>query len=410
MDWRTLALAGCTLVFWSSAFAVIRVGLRYWGPGELALARFVVASVTLALGLGLRYGMRRWARPAPVPAPPAAGTGRPPSTMYRGRRIARASGQEAQPPAPPTLPEGRPAPSPRPSPQGRRWGDVGRFLLLGATGIFLYHTGLNWGETRVSAATASLLVATAPALTALLSRLWLGERLSQRGWQGLMLSFLGVAIISWAATTHPLPSAAAAASGNPLPAAETPSGAPAVTLGSSGTAAGTERDTEAGARLPAWAGPAAVGLAALGTSVFFVLQRPLSGRYDALTLTAFYTWAGTLLLAAAFGRGLVRQVAAGGLDLVAWSAALYLGVFPSALAYWCWSAALARVPAARVASLLNLNPLLAVATAWIMLGERPSWAEWLGGAVAVAGVLLVQAAPRPRAIPRAGHGGPAPAR
>ncbi|WP_243149774.1 DMT family transporter [Thermaerobacter sp. PB12/4term] len=375
MDWRTLALAGCTLLFWSSAFAVIRAGLRYWGPGELALARFVVASLILALGLGLRRLARGQEPPVPATAPAttavatgpgAAGTGR-----RRAHRLAHAAGGE------------RPALPAAPGAGTGWWRDAGRFVLLGATGIFLYHTGLNWGETRVSAATASLLVATAPALTALMSRFWLGERLAPRGWLGLVLSFAGVALISWAAAQ---------------PAAAPAEPAAAVTATGGGSVPS----------LPAWAGPAAVGVAALGTSAFFVLQRPLSGRYDALTLTSFYTWAGTLLLGAAFGPGLARQVAAGDLAPAAWLAAVYLGVFPSALAYWCWSAALARAPAARVASLLNLNPLLAVATAWVMLGERPTWAEWLGGAVAVAGVLLVQGRPRPRAAGARSRGLPVP--
>ncbi|WP_156821660.1 DMT family transporter [Thermaerobacter subterraneus] len=374
MDWRTLALAGCTLLFWSSAFAVIRAGLRYWGPGELALARFIVASLALALGLGLRRLARRQEQPAPATGPATTGAATGPGAAGTGRRrahrLAQAAGGE------------RPALPAAPAASGVEsgwWRDAGRFVLLGATGIFLYHTGLNWGETRVSAATASLLVATAPALTALMSRFWLGERLAPRGWLGLALSFAGVALISWAAAQPAAPEPAAAvtaAGGGAVPS------------------------------LPAWAGPAAVGVAALGTSAFFVLQRPLSGRYDALTLTAFYTWAGTLLLGAAFGPGLARQVAAGQLAPGAWLAAVYLGVFPSALAYWCWSAALARAPAARVASLLNLNPLLAVATAWVMLGERPTWAEWLGGAVAVAGVLLVQGRARPRAAAAQGRGLP----
>lgn len=40
------------LVLWASAFAGIRLGLRGFGPGQLALFRFLVASVSLPEALG----------------------------------------------------------------------------------------------------------------------------------------------------------------------------------------------------------------------------------------------------------------------------------------------------------------------------------------------------------------------
>ena len=48
MDARTLVALGVTLVFWASAFAGIRAGLKAYAPGELALLRFLVASTVLA--------------------------------------------------------------------------------------------------------------------------------------------------------------------------------------------------------------------------------------------------------------------------------------------------------------------------------------------------------------------------
>ncbi|ADU50249.1 protein of unknown function DUF6 transmembrane [Thermaerobacter marianensis DSM 12885] len=388
MDGRTLALAGLTLVFWSSAFTVIRAGLAYWSPGQLALVRFLVASVALAVGIGLQHAARRRGQRAGA---------------CRGRGLRPDRVRWAAPGKPAAAANGRPGPhGPHDARRRLPLRDAGRFLVLGATGIFLYHTGLNWGETRVPAGTASLLVATAPALTALLSRLWLGERLAPRAWLGLALSFTGVAIISWAASTGPVSPAGMAGAVKPL-SASGPAGLAAQTVPGDGAGGGPMGSLQAGISAAAgfgspgapagWAGPAAVGGAALATSAFFVLQRPLASRYGSLELTAFYTWAGTLLLALAFGPGLVADLQAGRIPPAAWIPALYLGLFPSALAYWAWSAALARDSAARVASLLNLNPLLAVATAWIALGERPSWVELAGGAVALAGVLLVQGRP-----------------
>ena len=51
-----LALAA-TIVFWASAFAGIRAGLGAYGPGEIALFRFLVASFVLG-GFALLTRMR----------------------------------------------------------------------------------------------------------------------------------------------------------------------------------------------------------------------------------------------------------------------------------------------------------------------------------------------------------------
>ena len=46
-DRRTLIALAVALVFWSSAFAAIRAALVAYGPGELALLRFLTASAVL---------------------------------------------------------------------------------------------------------------------------------------------------------------------------------------------------------------------------------------------------------------------------------------------------------------------------------------------------------------------------
>ena len=48
-DNRTLAALAVALILWSSAFAAIRAALVGYGPGELALLRFLTASAVLAI-------------------------------------------------------------------------------------------------------------------------------------------------------------------------------------------------------------------------------------------------------------------------------------------------------------------------------------------------------------------------
>ena len=55
---RVLVVLGASLLLWASAFAGIRAGLRAYSPGQLAVFRFVVASITLGVYAGLAHFRR----------------------------------------------------------------------------------------------------------------------------------------------------------------------------------------------------------------------------------------------------------------------------------------------------------------------------------------------------------------
>ena len=131
-----LAAISISLVLWASAFAGIRLGLRGFGPGQLALLRFLVASVSL-----LVYAL-----------------------------ITRL-----------------PLPALR---------DLPMLFLMGFLGFFVYHVGLNAGEVAVPAGAASFIIASVPVFSTLLAVIFLRERLTAVGWTGVAVSFLGVALIS----------------------------------------------------------------------------------------------------------------------------------------------------------------------------------------------------------------------
>ena len=63
-----------------------------------------------------------------------------------------------------------------------------RDSLTGAIGITFYNLALNYGETRVTAGAASLLIASIPVWTALAARFWLHEKLTPFGWVGVLIS------------------------------------------------------------------------------------------------------------------------------------------------------------------------------------------------------------------------------
>ncbi|MCI0430816.1 MAG: DMT family transporter [Rhodospirillales bacterium] len=221
-----------------------------------------------------------------------------------------------------------------------RGGDLVRIGFAGGLGIAGYNLALNAGELTVSAGAASFLINTAPLFTALIATATLGERIAPRGWVGMGLSLIGVGLIGFSESD----------------------------LGGS-----------------VW-GAVLVLAAALMQAIYFVLQKPLIATYSPFAATAFAVWAGALLLAPWLPQALAEAAVA---PPGALFSALYLGVFPAALAYYAWSHALAWLPAGQAASWLYLVPPTATAIGLVWPGEMPPPMSLLGGAVALAGVLLV---------------------
>ena len=223
--------------------------------------------------------------------------------------------------------------------------DLPTFFLAGVLGITIYHLALNYGEVHVSAGAASLIIATAPALTAIVAFFTLGDRLPGLGWVGIGVSFAGVILIV------------------------------------SGDSAGLSLNPFA----------LLILLSALATAFFAVLQKPLFARYRAVEVTAFCAWAGTLPLLV-FLPGFFADVAGAG--AVPLAATVYIGVFPAAIAYAQFSYAISKLPVSLATTFLYAVPVFSLGFAWLLLGEVPSPMTLLGGVVALSGIGLVTYAKR----------------
>ena len=103
---------------------------------------------------------------------------------------------------------------------------------------------------------------------------------------------------------------------------------------------------------------------------------------------------------AAVGDGLIHLGWRGGLST------LYTVVMSTLVAYGIFNGLLARHPSHRVVAWILLVPVVAMASAWPLLGEVPNRAELGGGALLILGVLVAQGLVRLR---RSVPAGPAPA-
>ena len=134
------------------------------------------------------------------------------------------------------------------------------------------------------------------------------------------------------------------------------------------------------------AGAFYVLLAAISGSIYFAFQKPYVEKYGSLTFTAYAIWAGALLLLP-FLPVLAREIqsAPPGATL----AVVYLGVFPTVMAYATAAYVFSRLPASRAVTLEYLFPPVAIVIAYLWLGEISSVLSVIGGAVALVGVALV---------------------
>ena len=219
--------------------------------------------------------------------------------------------------------------------------DLGLLLIAGITWFGLYSVVLNEAERRVDAGTASMLIMVAPIVVVALAAVFLKERFTRALVLGAAVAFGGVLLIGVAT--------------------------------SSGKA-------------PLW-GVILCVVAAVSSAIGLVAQKPVLSRLSALQV-AWTCCAVGALFCLPYAPVLVRELGTADTAAIRWL--VFLGVFPTSVAFTTWAYALARGTAGRVVATSYLIPAVTIVMSWAILGEVPGLIAVLGGALCFVGVYITR--------------------
>jgi drug/metabolite transporter (DMT)-like permease len=221
-----------------------------------------------------------------------------------------------------------------------------RLFLLGMLGNGLYQFFFIQGLARTRVATTVLLMASTPAVIALIGRARGVEHFAMRGWLGIGLQLSGVGILLI------------------------------------GTGAGAGTDSTLGALT--------ILAAVCSWALFAVMLKPISADVSWLEVTA-YTLAGGAIVSVALGAPAIMRSPWAAVPVAIWPAIAYSGIGALLVATAFWYVGLRRLGPTRTSMYSNLQPLFAMAIAWLALGEVPTQWQVIGALLIMSGLLLARA-------------------
>lgn len=227
-----------------------------------------------------------------------------------------------------------------------------RLLFLESLlGNFLFSICMLFGVSLTSAASAGVIMASIPAMVALLSWLFLRERIAPRIWAAVGCAAAGIGLLALA---NPEPSAAAAAGANPN---------------------------------LAWLGNLLIFGAVLCEAAYAVIGKKLTGALGPKRITALINLWGFALVTP-LGLYMAWRFDFQAVPLDIWVLLLFYSLAASVWTVWLWMTGLLAVPAAQAGVFTVMLPISAALVGVLALGERLSASQLLAFAMAVAGVLL----------------------
>ena len=225
----------------------------------------------------------------------------------------------------------------------------GRIVVaLGLLGYVLYQWCFIVGVNVTSAGSAALIISSSPIWTAVIARMAGMEQLPLGAWGGLLLSLVGTVLV------------VVAGHGAPDFASDTLFGNALMLVG------------------------------ALLWAAYTVLSRPVLKAGVSATGLAFFCIALSLPVLWGLGWGELDQVDWANVTPTVWAAILFSGGFSTGIAYAFWNTAVQRVGPSATAIYNNLVPVVALASGVVLIGERVTLYQLLGGALIIGGLVLMR--------------------
>src|SRR5688500_5314871 len=224
--------------------------------------------------------------------------------------------------------------------------DVLALLAVGALGNGVYQLCFIEGLARSRAGTVALMLAGSPAFVAIVGRIFRVERVGRKGWAGIALQLAGIGCVVFGSVTQ-----------------------------SSGD------DSVLGSAL-------IVG-GSLCWAFFAILIKPYTERLSGIDVGA-YSLAGGAAFVTAIGIPDMVVTEWHLVTLPVWSAIVYSGLGALVVGNLIWYHGVSKIGPTRVSMFSNLQPLVALAVAWVALGEVPTLWQGLGAGSITTGLIITR--------------------
>lgn len=214
-------------------------------------------------------------------------------------------------------------------------------------GNFLFSICMLYGVSLTSAVAAGVIMASIPAVVALMSRLFLKEKISLRVALSLCCAVLGIALVSLNAPSHQ---------------------------------AGADRDL-------AWLGNLLLLGAVLCEAAYAVIGKRLTGVLGPKRITALINLWGFALVTP-MGVWMALDFDFSTVAPSTWALLLFYAMAASVWTVWLWMTGLQGVPANQAGVFTVMLPISAAAVGVAFLGEKMGSAQLAAFSLALVGVLL----------------------
>lgn len=217
--------------------------------------------------------------------------------------------------------------------------DLFTFMLSGGTGFFLFMFTFNKGAQSVTAATSSVVLATAPIFTALIARVFYQEKLRWFQWLAILIGFGGILLLA-----------------------------------------------EGQGGLSANQGVIWLLLASLSLSIYNNIQRKLNKKYTSLQVSIYSILFGTLPFLFYLPHA-IPEIKTFSLPLI--GIVLTLGLLCTAFAYVSWSKAFSLAEnTSQVSNYMFVTPILATFFGIILIKEIPDQNFLLSAGIILFALLM----------------------